>query len=559
MYNKKQVINLIKYFLFFYFFSAVYQSLCFISNISGFVGLRESFYMSFFWFIPILIFINYAKSLAAVIGIILWATSLFSLGYFILYNQEFSQSVIFIVFESNISESKEFLQTYFSWWIIPIFFIYTLIAYFIWKDLDNIEIQNKSKLILILFSLFITTFTFNKTYLLSNFNFDKAMNKQLDNMQAASPWNLIAGYIKYKQDLNQMENLLSKNSSIPPLNNMKVKMENQPNTLVLVIGESTNRNRMSLYGYNRETTPILDAKRNDLLVFDNVFSARPYTIEILQQALTFADEENPNLYISKPNILNIMKQAGYTTYWVTNQQTQTTRNTMLTTFSKMADNQIYLNNNRRQNSSSYDEVILEPFKQIMDDKNIEKKFIVLHLLGAHARYDYRYPSSFSKFDNQKTSQELNEKETTFYNYYDDAIYYNDFIISSIINIIENNNNPSSMLYFSDHGEEVFDDLKQKKMGRNEQDPTSAMYTVPFIIYGNKEWKQLFNLEELKKFTHRVYSTSNLLHTFCDLAGISFDEFEPQKSIINEDYKILPILIGDPLKKGSLRNLLENPL
>ncbi len=559
MYNKKQVINLIKYFLFFYFFSAVYQSLCFISNISGFVGLRESFYMSFFWFIPILIFINYAKSLAAVIGIILWATSLFSLGYFILYNQEFSQSVIFIVFESNISESKEFLQTYFSWWIIPIFFIYTLIAYFIWKDLDNIEIQNKSKLILILFSLFITTFTFNKTYLLSNFNFDKAMNKQLDNMQAASPWNLIAGYIKYKQDLNQMENLLSKNSSIPPLNNMKVKMENQPNTLVLVIGESTNRNRMSLYGYNRETTPILDAKRNDLLVFDNVFSARPYTIEILQQALTFADEENPNLYISKPNILNIMKQAGYTTYWVTNQQTQTTRNTMLTTFSKMADNQIYLNNNRRQNSSSYDEVILEPFKQIMDDKNIEKKFIVLHLLGAHARYDYRYPSSFSKFDNQKTSQELNEKETTFYNYYDDAIYYNDFIISSIINIIENNNNPSSMLYFSDHGEEVFDDLKQKKMGRNEQDPTSAMYTVPFIIYGNKEWKQLFNLEKLKKFTHRVYSTSNLLHTFCDLAGISFDEFEPQKSIINEDYKILPILIGDPLKKGSLRNLLENPL
>lgn len=559
MYNKKQVINLIKYFLFFYFFSAVYQSLCFISNISGFVGLRESFYMSFFWFIPILIFINYAKSLAAVIGIILWATSLFSLGYFILYNQEFSQSVIFIVFESNMSESKEFLQTYFSWWIIPIFFIYTLIAYFIWKDLDNIEIRNKSKLILILFSLFITTFTFNKTYLLSNFNFDKAMNKQLDNMQAASPWNLIAGYIKYKQDLNQMENLLSKNSSIPPLNNMKVKMENQPNTLVLVIGESTNRNRMSLYGYNRETTPILDAKRNDLLVFDNVFSARPYTIEILQQALTFADEENPNLYISKPNILNIMKQAGYTTYWVTNQQTQTTRNTMLTTFSKMADNQIYLNNNRRQNSSSYDEVILEPFKQIMDDKNIEKKFIVLHLLGAHARYDYRYPSSFSKFDNQKTSQELNEKETTFYNYYDDAIYYNDFIISSIINIIENNNNPSSMLYFSDHGEEVFDDLKQKKMGRNEQDPTSAMYTVPFIIYGNKEWKQLFNLEKLKKFTHRVYSTSNLLHTFCDLAGISFDEFEPQKSIINEDYKILPILIGDPLKKGSLRNLLENPL
>lgn len=559
MYNKQQAINLIKYFLFFYFFSAIYQSLCFITNVSGFVGLRESFYMSFFWFIPILIFVNYAKLLAGFIGIILWFTSLFSLGYFVLYNQEFSQSVIFIVFESNISESKEFLQTYFSWWIIPIFSVYTIVGYFIWKNLDNIEIQNKSKFILILFSLFITSYTFDKTYFLNDLNLDKALNKQLDNMQAASPWNLIAGYIKYKQDLSQMENLLSQNNSIPPLNNMKVKMKNQANTLVLVIGESTNRNRMSLYGYDRETTPKLDAKKDDLLVFDNVFSARPYTIEILQQALTFADEENPNLYISKPNILNIMKQAGYTTYWVTNQQTQTTRNTMLTTFSKMADNQIYLNNNRQQNSSSYDEVVLEPFKEIIDDRNIEKKFIVLHLLGTHARYDYRYPSSFSKFDNQKISQDLNEKESTYYNYYDNAIYYNDFVVSSIIDIIQNDKNPSSMLYFSDHGEEVFDNLKQKKMGRNEQEPTSAMYTVPFIIYGNKKWNQLFNLEKLNKFTHRIYSTSNLLHTYCDLAGISFDEFEPQKSIINENYKILPILIGDPIKKGSLRNLLEKPL
>lgn len=34
---------------------------------------------------------------------------------------------------------------------------------------------------------------------------------------------------------------------------------NEPRTLVLVIGESTQRGRMSLYGYPRETTPELDA------------------------------------------------------------------------------------------------------------------------------------------------------------------------------------------------------------------------------------------------------------------------------------------------------------
>lgn len=58
---------------------------------------------------------------------------------------------------------------------------------------------------------------------------------------------------------------------------------------MLVIGESTQRGRMSLYGYPRETTPELDALHKtdpNLTVFNNVVTSRPYTIEILQQALT---------------------------------------------------------------------------------------------------------------------------------------------------------------------------------------------------------------------------------------------------------------------------------
>jgi heptose-I-phosphate ethanolaminephosphotransferase len=52
--------------------------------------------------------------------------------------------------------------------------------------------------------------------------------------------------------------MLDNVSKIAPLHNLKDTMANQPATLVLVIGESTNRQRMSLYGYPRETTPELD-------------------------------------------------------------------------------------------------------------------------------------------------------------------------------------------------------------------------------------------------------------------------------------------------------------
>jgi heptose-I-phosphate ethanolaminephosphotransferase len=41
----------------------------------------------------------------------------------------------------------------------------------------------------------------------------------------------------------------------------------------------------------------------------------------------------------------------------------TKRNTMLTTFSQQTDEQVYLNNQRNQNASQYDDVVLAPSKK----------------------------------------------------------------------------------------------------------------------------------------------------------------------------------------------------
>jgi heptose-I-phosphate ethanolaminephosphotransferase len=552
--------GILKYLLFFFYFSAVYQGLCFLFNVSGFVGLRESFFVTFLWLLPVLVFQQYAKIIAALIGFGLWMSSLASLGYFILYQQEFSQSVIFIIFESNIVEGTEYLKAYFVWWSIPVFAIYSYIGFFLWKKLPTINIKLVNKVFLIPALLLVSTQTFAKWYFLENASIEKAFHKQMNNMQSAALWNIVFGYVSYRKDLANMEYLISENSKLPSLNNLTDNNRIDENTLVLVIGESTNRNRMSLYGYERNTTPRLKAMQNELAVFENVYAPRPYTIEVLEQALTFADENNPNLYLTKPNLINIMKQAGYHTYWITNQQTQTTRNTMLTTFSKMCHEQFYLNNNRRQNSSSYDEVVLPPFTEALADKAYKKKFIIVHLLGTHSKYDYRYPDSYSKFSNFKVdNKELDEKQQMSYNSYDNAVYYNDYVVSEIIKSTKVTNTPLSLLYFSDHGEEVFDNNNIKKMGRNEDAPTKAMYTVPFIIYANKEWKQNYNFEKLKDYKNRFYSSSNLLYTYCDLAHIRFDEFDGTKSIINDSYIEYPILIGNPEKKGKLRNILDKPL
>jgi len=543
--------NTLKYFFFFFYFSAIYNLLCIIFDVTGSIGLRESVYATFLWLIPILLFQKHAKTIAAYIGIFLWLGSLFSLNYFFLYGQEFSQSVIFIIFESNLVESTEFLKTYFQWWIIPFIAVYSFLSYYFWKKLPEIKTSSKVIYLFTVFSLLVPFHKFLELYYVEKKPYEIAVYKQMTRMQASTPWNIVLGYVNYKNDLNQMEKLLEKNSTLKPVENLKDNYKDEASTLILVLGESTNRNRMGIYGYNRDTTPNLDKIKNDLILFDNVYSPRPYTIEVLQQALSFADEKNPNLYLNKPNLINIMKQAGYSTYWITNQQTQTKRNTMLTTFSKMCDNQIYLNNNQKQNSNSYDEVVLEPFKNVLADTKVKKKFIVVHLLGTHNKYEYRYPKDFAVFDNHRIDDDrLSEKEKRYYNDYDNAVFYNDYVVSKIIEDVKSNKDSTALLYLSDHGEEVFDNKNVKKLGRNEDAPTLSMYSIPFIIYQNSVFKEkVKDFKSLKKYTNREYSSSDLIYTFTDLAGLNFKEFDSSRSVINEKFLEKPVLIGNPSNKN----------
>ena len=310
-------------FLFFWYFSGITQLLIQLSGTSGFSGFRQAFFMSALWLAPLLVFPRRTRLLAALIGVVLWACSMASLGYFFIYQQEFSQSVIFIMFESNISEAGEYATQYFAWWIVLAFIAHTAVAVFLWTRVRPVYLPRGQALVAATAILVaIVGYPLVKQIARSD-TLDDAIDRFESRIEPAVPWQMIVAYRRYTEQLDNMQGMLDSASQIAPLTNLKDTMAGQPSTLVLVIGESTNRQRMSLYGYPRNTTPELDKLRDQLAVFDNVITPRPYTIEALQQVLTFADEENPDLYLKTPSIVSVMKQAGYKTYWITNQQTMT--------------------------------------------------------------------------------------------------------------------------------------------------------------------------------------------------------------------------------------------
>ena len=541
-------------FLFFWYFSGVVQALLIPS--AGTVGFRNASFMSFIWLAPVLLFPRFTKQISAIIGIVLWAVSVISLSYWFIYGTESSQSILFIIFETNTQESKEFLSQYISFPLLAGIIVYTAVAYLIWKRLRPVYL---SRYYATGVAFAVLVLNFGAPYaacVTHKATIENATNKLLRRMESASPWQFLMGYLQYQIQIKKVQYFLNKNSSLSPLDNLTDRSGDTPRTLVMVIGESTTSRRMSLYGYPRKTTPRLDAlkENGELFAFSDVITSRPYTIQALQQVLSFANQEEPNRYLTEPNLMNLMKQAGYKTFWVTNQQTMLQRNVLLTSYSQQADVAKYLNNGRAQVGFPLDQVVFEPFTEMLTDP-APKKFIVVHLFGTHIRYSLRYPKEYEVFTGRDhVPENLSSSNIEIFNSYDNAVLYNDFVITRLIEILSKNQPNSFLVYFSDHGEEVFNDPTHMAVGRNEGKPTLDTYAIPFVLWMSPEWRRTHpSASGFNSMLARPYSNAYFIHTWSDLAGLSYDRFQPEKSLINPDFKPHTRWIGDPEVKNGLRD------
>ena len=541
-------------FLFFWYFSGVHHLLLQLSDTTSFAGFRLATIASLLWLIPILIFPQRTKAISAAIGVSLWAFSLVSLGYFCIYGQEFSQSVIFIMFETNTAEAGEYFAQYFVWWMLPALVAYSAGAWLLWRGLRPIRLPRHgvpAAVALILFAVFVfPQLKDARRGILSTAVAAETIQKRLE---PAVPWQMMVGFAQYREQLANMQELLQANRKLPPVANLVDSNDGTPTTLVLVIGESTNRGHMSLYGYARKTTPQLDSLRDQLTVFQNVIGPRPYTIEALQQVLSFADQEHPEAYRSQPSLMNIMKQAGYKTFWITNHQTMTKRNTMLTTFSQQTDEQFYLNNSRDQNSRSYDDNVFAPFQKVLADP-AEKKFIVVHLLGTHMSYQFRYPAESARYSNREGLADwVKDDQLALINHYDNAVAFNDQVVAGLIKRFSAERPNGLLVYFSDHGEDVFDSAGHQVLGRNEGRPTVPMYAVPFIVWESESWKKAHPRDH-GHAVDRAWQTSHFIHTWADLIDLRFEGYDATKSLVSKEFRERPLWVGDPAAPKRLIDL-----
>jgi heptose-I-phosphate ethanolaminephosphotransferase len=169
-------------------------------------------------------------------------------------------------------------------------------------------------------------------------------------------------------------------------------------------------------------------------------------------------------------------------------------------------------------------------------------------------YKYRYPESFDYFkDSKNLYAGLSEDKIQKINEYDNAVRYNDSVVYELIQRLKSANQHSMLTYFSDHGDDVYDSKGHEFQGRNEYSPTLPMYAVPFMTWSSKDW---FTNDLLKNpdILNRQYSNADFIYTWSQLMGITYQGFDHAKSIVSNNCKDYPIIVGNPYDKKSLKKL-----
>ncbi|MBL7734906.1 MAG: phosphoethanolamine--lipid A transferase EptA [Chitinophagaceae bacterium] len=315
-------------------------------------------------------------------------------------------------------------------------------------------------------------------------------SKQLGGL--AMPWsysvNLSLFYIHKSQE-NEKEILLP-DATI---------LDNEKSVVVLVIGESARRQNFSLYGYERNTNPLLSQTPN-LFHFD-ASSCATYTTAGVKCILEHAS--TGDLYEILPNYLyrNNIEVIWRTTNWgeppvhIQNYQ-----------------NKDALKPDCKDEECDYDEILLNGLKEQILASKKNKILIVLHTSASHGpTYSKKYPPQFENFKPVCNSVELgNCSHDELINAYDNTIVYTDYILHNVIEDLKQlNEYKSAMIFVSDHGES----LGEKNLymhGLPLSIAPKEQYEIPFIVWLSDGSKQLKPNKTLSQ-NHVFHSVLNFLN------------------------------------------------
>lgn len=316
-----------------------------------------------------------------------------------------------------------------------------------------------------------------------------------------------------------------------PLTDITSAVANQKQTYVIVIGESVDRKHMSIYGYDRKTTPHFDRIKNELFTFKNVLSGFDNTTQSVKSMLQMHT-------LMHENIIIFLKDAGFKIFWFSNQGGFSLFDNQVEKMSQLSDVYKFINRNEL-NKNEYpnvlDEKLLYYLNEALDDRSTDKKIIFLHLIGSHTPIDERFPAEFDVF--KLPHEYYDKRKALMVCYFDNSILYTDHVLNQAINMLRSRNDCAWLLYLSDHGQDIYD-TPESKIYRELSQNSPHVYEIPFVVWTSEKYKNL-NKDFVDGWDiEKKYTTSNLAYSIADLARLRHRIIDRKKSIFYNQKEVL---------------------
>ena len=352
------------------------------------------------------------------------------------------------------------------------------------------------------------------------------------------PFGIVLRSIDFYKERQHLLQLGERNKHFT-FNARQAQADDKPEIVVMVIGESSRFDRWSLNGYARQTNPLLEKEAN-LVTFKDLItsvSATRLSVPVIISRKTAMQSLRDGF--SEKSFLTAYKEAGFKTYWLSNQVSFGEFDTPVSVFAKEADVVQFLNLGGFTNDSNFDQVLFAPFKAAIADP-APKKLVVLHTLGSHWNYSHRYPPNFDRwkpslkgldrpaYTDKKMRQHLN-------NSYDNSILYTDWFLANVIGMLRQSEQRSAMLYVADHGQTLFD--KTCSVGFHGHN-TQYEFHVPAMLWYSDLYaaRHPAKVGQLRKHRNARLTTENVFHTLLDLGDVHYAGERLERSIVDARFR-----------------------
>ena len=242
--------------------------------------------------------------------------------------------------------------------------------------------------------------------------------------------------------------------------------------IIVIIGESANRDFLQIYGYPLPTTPFFQRfeQQGTFLKFRAIAPAN-LTRAALPLILTQATVQNPKDFLHMHNMVSQIRACGYQTFWFSNKETPgkfTLTYTMGTEADFLAFTTDPLGNHT---APPFDERLLEFLKPEIFAPPGTKQAFFFHLNGSHFMYEERHPPEIALFEHPSNLLEA----------YVNTIYYTDTVIQRIAQTIAPYSQNLLLVYLSDHGELVTPSHSGHAFSNAYQDE----FRIPFVLWSSQ--------------------------------------------------------------------------